>query len=576
MTEAEELELLRLRKQKAEAIADSVKSATKADGFSSAIEWAGKKALSGINAIGEAVTEYVDKPARRLVGAPETGEEFAKKVGLGKSPLVPPQFAPPKDEAPKSFAGFALKGLSSVPANVLGATGYDMTVSPLALLPMAPAALRLMRSLPGANKAKSAFITYASAKTGLPEKVIETYASRTKDIDKLIKESGGDFTLAEEALQKSIDEGLKARKAKESARLQSAIENAPQDKVFSAEPAVREMQTSIPERIGSRGEIPMGAKLSPENVREIEDLTDHIISQVGPRGKASLEDLHQLKKYLQTIAEGSYKKDGQIFIHAKPTQNAARSAGFEARQSFNEGAKLVGAEDAIDANAVLERLHKLEKRIDKALLTQGKPAGKLIAAGANTNPRIRLMLQRIEELSGVPATREAENLAAAKHFSRPDSLPIDTTGKTLTRLRKTALPLGVAGGVAGGLGGAGLEESGLLPKKIGDFDLPKGWATVGGAALGVATGGVGGLLLAGALSSPAALKRALQLRVISLDTVNKLADVADPKNPATHVTLAKAVERMKTAEGQKILQEALKEAADKEDSSAMKRRRDTK
>jgi hypothetical protein len=72
-----------------------------------------------IESVGNFINENIDKPTRRFFGAPETGEAFAKKMGIGSDTVL----GVPKDKA--------------------AAMAYDVAASPLNLLPLAPKALGL-------------------------------------------------------------------------------------------------------------------------------------------------------------------------------------------------------------------------------------------------------------------------------------------------------------------------------------------------------------------------------------------------------------------------------------------------
>jgi hypothetical protein len=67
----------------------------------------------GLESLGNFVSEKIDKPVRRFAGIPETGEEFAKKHGIGSDTVL----GIPKDKAV--------------------ATAYEFAASPLNLLPLA-------------------------------------------------------------------------------------------------------------------------------------------------------------------------------------------------------------------------------------------------------------------------------------------------------------------------------------------------------------------------------------------------------------------------------------------------------
>jgi hypothetical protein len=120
----------------------------------------------------------------------------------------------------------------------------------------------------------------------------------------------------------------------------------------------------------------------------------------------------------------------------------------------------------------------------KNLLTEGKTASPLIAAGSGANPANEKILKQLGQETGTDVLGEAQKLAAARTFGKPQLMPVDSTGKAVGRM-------GLASGI------------------------------------GFVTGGVPGAVIAGGLTSPAALKVAIKAgQAAGSPTGQALASVA--------------------------------------------------
>lgn len=509
-----------------------------------------ESALSGVKKVGQFINEEIDKPSRRMVGLPETGEAF-EKTDVGQKYEAAKNFLGKNAPAPHGMAGL-LNLLPYIPAGA----SYEATASPLNLI---GPGLKVGGAV--AEEVGPTLVKYlskrASTSTGIPAKVIETYINRTKEVDALIAKHGGDVNAATEALQEKLGNSIRGKIAKEQGRAQIALESHPQTKNVDANQVIHDMQAAIPGRVGDGGSIPMASKLNPGPVHEVEGLIDNVIKQSGGAKNVSLEDIDAIKKYLQQVASGSYTKDGQMFSVSDLAQRAAKQGARTARLA-GEG---VAPAEHIAANRELEKLHKLEERLKNAgagaVITPGKPTGAITSAGAGTNPRVKSILQRIGIATETDPVREAENLAAIQYFSDPGLLPTDPNGKAAARMMKS-MGFNMGSAAAGG---------GILGMQVGGGT----GAAVGGAI------GAGSGLIASLVETPAMLKKMIRLKMISEDAVKALAEVPVVSTPMTDNVVLKAFDRIQTPRGEEFLKQALKEAASKEkEQGPFKRRKDAK
>lgn len=271
------------------------------------------------------------------------------------------------------------------------------------------------------NVVKGAAYKTGSALTGLAEKDIKTYVERFPEVEKLIKETGGDVTQASDKVRGEFYNSILKRKTELGKELQTQVEKAPKEKIVDA--------SQITDRIDDHLN-----RLTPEleagKISEVGELKDKINALAGADGKLSPAEVFKVKNWLQDEAKGAYVKDGQFFANPKSSayQMAAKSAGREAKSIFDE---LVP--DGAKANTELSMLHNIEGKINKNMITAGKPESALLAAGSGTNKRAAAQLGLLSKFGGGNILPRAEELSAARSFGTPSILPVDTTGKAAAR-----------------------------------------------------------------------------------------------------------------------------------------------
>lgn len=272
-----------------------------------------------------------------------------------------------------------------------------------------------------------------STLSGVPEKEITTYAKSAPEINAMNKASDYDTQDMADNLRDKINGKIKETRLGMNSQISSTL-------------AKREGQTiesqPILDALGSaKGKINL--KLRPEEGKEIDDLMSKV-DAVSANGKIGLQDAHDLKEYLQEIGEGAYSKGGQMFQVGSKTARAAKSAAAMTRSAVNEEAPEVA-----NANNTLSELRGIESLLNRNVLTPGKTASPLIAAGAGGNPANAKLLDKLGNTIKMNVSGDAEKLAAARTFGKPSLVPVDTTGKSLTRMGVAGLLGGIAGHAAG-------------------------------------------------------------------------------------------------------------------------------
>lgn len=318
----------------------------------------------------------------------------------------------------------------------------------------------------------------SSALTGISEKEIQTYADpkRFKEIQQLMKESGGDMQQAVDNFREEAMTKIGQSKQKLGESIGAALEEAaPKVGPVKVDPVIEKLQAA---------KAKLDPKLWGKDIAEIDDLIEKVSSVGGKQGAADIRSIHEIKEWLQDQAKSSYLKQGQLFSKGDKAQNAAKMAAREARKLVSEAVPAVA-----EANAKLASLHDVENTFNRNLLKSGATPGSVYAAGGESATQSRKALEKISEITGEDLTKLAENLAAARTFQSPGLLPQYTTGKSA---------------LASGLG----------------------------TGAGYLLGGPVGTAVGGAMTSPLVLKGLLQAGQIAAPAVGMLGQAAIPASKA--------------------------------------------
>jgi len=290
----------------------------------------------------------------------------------------------------------------------------------------------------------------ASTTTGIPDQDIITYSKNVDEINSLINKHGGDVASAADEVKVAISESIQKARASLGNGIKTQLESYPSDKVIPIKPIIAKIE-EVAKTINK--------KLYPEVYEEIADNINKIKS-LSKGGKLSVQDLNDVKMFLQDNSTDAFVKNGQIFPRDTKAARAAKAGYTEARSILNELDPTIA-----EANNQLHQLHVLEKNLNKNLIAPGKPASALIAAGSGENQRNLNQLKLIGQLTGTQPVEAAQKLGAMKSFADTRLLPQGPqTGITVSRIAS----------------GAGL---GALVAEAGDAD-PKTGALIGAAATG--------------------------------------------------------------------------------------------
>lgn len=303
------------------------------------------------------------------------------------------------------------------------------------------------------DKSKTAFSKAASAMTGETEKNIRTFIDKNEAVNKLIKESGGDIPAMANKIREGISNDIAKFRNKQGEFIGKSLDAVSKEKIVPNSSIIEQL-----EKVKSR----INVKLNPEDASQIDEISKKIISLADDSGNISLKELHQAKEYLQEIGQGAYQKAGQIFQTGKITQQAAKQAARESKILLDRAVP-----ELKEANNKLFQLHKLEEMINKNLIAPGKSETALLVAGGAPTGQNKIQLKQLGNLIGKDVLGEAEKLSAANAFIDPGLLPKSAGGTTSTSRTITAGALGtVLGGPMGGIATAALTSPAALKKAI--------------------------------------------------------------------------------------------------------------
>lgn len=288
----------------------------------------------------------------------------------------------------------------------------------------------------------------ASALTGVSEKEIQTYAQRANKIKELVARSGGDMSEAADQIRSKVSRDIQVTRQKIGAQIGAALDDPKyQNVLIDAKPVVQKLDESL-SAIGKTT-----ARFRPDEINELKNIRDLVTQSLDADGRIDLKTLSELKEELQAIAKPSYNNGAVIFPRGDLAAKASKGAAGEARRLLNVAAPEIKA-----ANDQLRKLHVIEEGMNKNLIRVGKPESALIAAGAGGNSRNAKFLSQIDEITGGNSLQQAEDLAAARTFSNASLDPRDMTGKAAYRLAAGTLGGGVLGGVPGAAVGGALTS----------------------------------------------------------------------------------------------------------------------
>lgn len=481
----------------------------------------GRGLLSAAGKTLSAIDSVTSAPTRAAVGALQDDKGLLGSAkAFGKQFMADPEQAPTgKELVKKSFDVDDTKGLSEVLPSLYSETGEgllkfqkggmldptkadvagfaaDVALDPTNIL--APKAvvgqgIRLATKLAdkalvknakslakGAGNLAGKAATETTAfmghtLSGVSKGDIRTYIKHLDDVNAMAKKYGEKVAFAADETRKRFAADIASKRKELSAQIsQSLAEASPKKNLV-----IKEVKEELEKH---------RARLNPhyqaDDIAQIDELLK-TVKDANKFGKASVAGLFDLKEFLQERARGSYQKSGQIFQPGKKAQQAAKSAAAKARRILNEKSPEIA-----EANNKLTLLHRIEDDINPNVIAEGKPHEALLGAGAVPGSRQARNLERLDEIVGKDFSGKAQKLSSYARFGDPSALPVDTTGKSWTRLAF-------------------------------------------GQALGYLSGLPGGNAIAFALTSPATLKAAINTGAIAADSIKWAAGKGGKINDET-------------------------------------------
>jgi hypothetical protein len=269
------------------------------------------------------------------------------------------------------------------------------------------------------------------ALTGVPEQEIVTYANRAKAVKALAKESDASTMEAADQIRKQFNTDIRSTIGNVNNQISEILKTS--NKQVKSQPIYDSLEN-------------YKSKLDPslwtEDIKQIENLQNRILES-SQGGNISAAKANEIKQFLQDRASTAYR-NGEMFQIGKEAANAAKSGAGVARELVDQVEPNV-----TKLNATLKKFHDIEESMNPNILKIGGPEAALTAAGSGGNPRNIKALEELGQMTGAPMLEQAQNLSAMRTFTNPPILPMDTTGKSYTRM---AVSSGIGGAIGGPVG----------------------------------------------------------------------------------------------------------------------------
>lgn len=363
------------------------------------------------------------------------------------------------------------------------------------------------------SKAGGAAAKVGELFTGVPKSEIQTYAKNAPEIDQMSAAADHNAQDIADQVRAKINETIATHRKGLNDQISGALESASKDKTVNITPvidALERQKAKLDPKLHSedisdinelikrvQGKAPLengptgyqanteknvadlangqgqyhygptgtdGRALGGETTPVINDAEDKIVELPIPGGRKYLTDaqgLHTIQRWLQDKASSAYGQTAVGFQVGDQAAKAAKAAAGAGREILSEVSPEIAA-----ANTKLARLHQIEDVMNKTILAEGKTASPLMAAGAGANPANAKVLRELGKETGTDILGEAQKLSAARTFGKPQLMPVDSTGKAVGRMG-LASGLGfIAGGPTGAIGAAALTSPAALKVAI--------------------------------------------------------------------------------------------------------------
>jgi hypothetical protein len=302
----------------------------------------------------------------------------------------------------------------------------------------------------GIEKLSSGATKVAASLTGLAEQEIKTFAKHAEKIKQMFKESDGSTFEAAEQLRQGWAEKVTAFRKAMNDQISETLKSS--TKTVELNPIKQALE---------QGKLKINGKLYPEQIAQIDELIKKAES-LAEKGKINVSDANDLKHFLQEKAASAYSRTGEMFSLGTEAAKAAKTGAAAARKLVNAAESSVA-----NANNRLSFLHDIEDAMNRNILKVGTPEASILGAGTGGNQRNAKALKRLGDLVDHDVLGDSQNLAAMRSFGSPAWLPVDGTGKSLTRMGVGAGIGYVLGDEKSALAGAAMTSPAALKAIIG-------------------------------------------------------------------------------------------------------------
>lgn len=291
----------------------------------------------------------------------------------------------------------------------------------------------------------------ASSLSGIPEQSIETLYSKYDDVTKI-----DDIAIEADRIREVAQKDINQFKNIQNARISEGIaakEKAPVN--------ILKVRDSITKAIGKLDPVVDEIKIAElDKQRKLIDSVGQVVMENGkpvamfvPADRA-----YAFQKHFQELAD--YLPAGQAFKKKNFVDLSFQKAAAETRGALNKVIPEIS-----QANAELAKLRRLDKNINKNLITPEKSMNALVSVGSGKNPMMQKQVEKLSAITGQDYLSPMQTLASAEKFANPDLISSLTTGRAnIPVMIAGATGAGAGGGVAG-LGAA--AATGLMSTPFG-------------------------------------------------------------------------------------------------------------
>lgn len=316
-------------------------------------------------------------------------------------------------------------------ADAAAKTGGRMSAEELAKSQASPA----LKALKGTVK------TAVSGASGVPKKVIETYAEQTDKVDDLIKNDAAPYV---ENLHQKIQDKFFQQKKQVGQRLEEAARNANEtvetSRVFGP---IRARIDALKQ--SEMAKTPAGAQEIEILEKEFNAISEGLPAQVNAKTALELQD------YLKQNADFSKIKDNFKARYGASSSRIDKlwsDANADAYRGLNKELDRVAETGGIKKE--YREYIQLQDKLQKHFGDPEKTYKTLSGLDAPSREFTRKTVQDLKTKTGLDLQKDADVLEAYKYFRDPNLTPISSGGSTSTTRTLIGTGLGAGLGAFGG------------------------------------------------------------------------------------------------------------------------------